>query len=304
MQLNDQNKRLISIVGPTAVGKTKKAIEMAQMLGTEILSADSRQFYREMTIGTAKPTAEELQQVKHHFIDSHSVEHPYSAGAFERDALSTLESLFQTHEVVVCVGGSGLYLKALWQGMDDMPEISDAARAQLIVEFEQGGLPELLNELRISDTVYFEQVDQHNHQRVIRALEVIRSTGRPFSSFRQNQPKSPRSFVNVKIGLEMDREQLFARIDARMDAMIAAGLFEEAEGLYPVRKMNALQTVGYKEIFDFMDGLNDKEEAVRLLKRNSRRYAKRQMTWFKADPEIRWFDAEMGVDEIMISLGL
>jgi len=304
VQLNDQIKRLVSIVGPTAVGKTKLAIALADKLGTEIISADSRQFYREMTIGTAKPTLFELDQAKHHFIDTHSVEQYYSAGEFEREALATLDDLFKMHQNVISVGGSGLYLKALWQGLDDMPEIEEGIREQLNAEFQQTGLEPLLAELQEKDSSYFDQVDRHNHQRVIRALEVIRSTGEPFSSFRQNQPKEPRSFVNVKIGLEMERDKLYARIDARMDAMIAAGLFEEAERLYPFRKMNALQTVGYKEIFDLFDGKYDREEAVRLLKRNSRRYAKRQLTWFKADPEIKWFDAESPVEEILVSLQL
>jgi len=257
-----------------------------------------------MTIGTAKPTLEELGQAKHHFINTHSVTHFYSAGAFERDALATLETLFKTHDTVFSVGGSGLYLKALWQGLDDMPEVEEGMREQLNAEFAKTGLEPLLAELKAKDPAYFEQVDRQNHQRVIRALEVIRSTGEPFSVFRQNTPKESRSFANVKIGLEMDREKLYQRIDARMDAMIAAGLFEEAERLYPYKEMNALQTVGYKEIFDYLDGKYDREEAVRLLKRNSRRYAKRQLTWFKADPEIRWVDAEMEVKEILRSVEL
>lgn len=280
--------RLISIVGPTAVGKTAYAIKLAKEIGTEIISADSRQFYKEMTIGTAKPNADELSQVPHHFIDSHSIQDFYSAGEFERDALDLLERLFQKYDTVVAVGGSGLYLKALWEGFDEMPEIKDGVRDQLNNEFAETGLEPLLQELKILDPEYFNKVDQSNHQRVIRALEVIRSTGQPFSAFRNKDPKQERFFDNVKIGLEMEREQLNQRIDARMDLMIESGLFEEAEKLYSQKELNALQTVGYKEIFDFMDGQYDKDEAIRLLKRNSRRYAKRQMTWFKADQEIRW----------------
>lgn len=295
---------MISIVGPTAVGKTVKAIEIAEYLKTEVISADSRQFYKEMSIGTAKPTQSELACVRHHFIDSHSVHDFYSAGAFERDALALLDRLFDDHRQVVAVGGSGLYLKALWHGFDEMPEILEGVRDQLNEEFAQTGIEPLLHELKLSDPVYFDQVDQMNHQRVIRALEVIRSTGMPFSKYRQSEPTVERPFKNVKIGLEMEREQLYARIDGRMDLMIAAGLFEEAELLYSHREMNALQTVGYKEIFDFMDGKYDRDEAVRLLKRNSRRYAKRQMTWFKADPEIKWFDASTPVEEILVSLHL
>jgi len=298
VQLKDELKRLVSIVGPTAVGKTKLAIALAQAFDTEIISADSRQFYREMTIGTAKPSEAELQQAKHHFIDTHSVEQYYSAGEFEREALIKLDDLFQTRHSVISVGGSGLYLKALWQGLDEMPEVKEGVREQLNEAFQEKGLAPLLIELQQKDPHYFEQVDRHNHQRVIRALEVIRSTDAPFSSFRLNQPKLARSYLNVKIGLEMEREELYTRIDDRMDAMIAAGLFEEAERLYPYKHMNALQTVGYKEIFDFMEGKYDREEAVRLLKRNSRRYAKRQITWFKADPEIRWIDAKTPLEHI------
>jgi tRNA dimethylallyltransferase len=304
VQLNEQINTLISVVGPTAVGKTEKAIEIAEMLRTEIVSADSRQFYGEMTIGTAKPSKKDMGRVPHHFIDSHGIEEFYSAGGFERDALSLLDQLFRTYQKVVCVGGSGLYLKALWQGFDEMPHVNEGVREQLNTEFIETGLEPLLIELKIADSIYFEQVDQMNHQRVIRALEVIRSTGKPFSNYRQSEATVPRPFKNVKIGLEMDREKLNERIDNRMDQMISAGLFEEAELLYPHRGMNALQTVGYKEIFDFMEGKYDKEEAIRLLKRNSRRYAKRQMTWFRADPEIAWFDAGTTVEEILVSLHL
>jgi tRNA dimethylallyltransferase len=257
-----------------------------------------------MTIGTAKPSDEELAMAKHHFIESHSIDQFYSAGAYERDALSLLDELFRTHDQLICVGGSGLYLKALWQGFDDMPSVKKGMREKLNHEFIQQGIDPLLAELKIKDPVYFEQVDRMNHQRVIRALEVIRSTGKPFSEYRKKEPASQRPFENVKIGLEMDREQLNERIDERMDQMIANGLFEEAEKLYPHKEMNALQTVGYKEIFDFMDGKYDREEAIRLLKRNSRRYAKRQMTWFKADPEIHWFEATASVDQILVSLHL
>lgn len=300
--MQQQKPRLISIVGPTAVGKTAKAIELAEILGTEILSADSRQFYREMTIGTAKPSADELARVKHHFIDTHTVTDFYSAGAFERDAVDLLAQLFETHDTVVITGGSGLYLKAVWQGFDEMPEVEEGVRDQLNEEYATAGLEPLLAELKAADPLYYEQVDRHNHQRVIRALEVIRSTGMPFSGFRQNQPTVERPFTNVKIGLEMEREQLYTRIDQRMDAMIAAGLFEEAERLYPHRHMNALQTVGYKEIFDYLEGKYDKAEAIRLLKRNSRRYAKRQLTWFKADAEIIWLDASTPARDILVSL--
>ncbi len=302
--MSHEKPRLISVVGPTAVGKTALAIELAELLRTEIVSADSRQFYCEMTIGTAKPTDAELLRARHHFINSHSISEFYSAGDFERDALLLLENLFQSQQNAVAVGGSGLYLKALWEGFDDIPEVDEKYREQLNHEFLEGGLEPLLLELYESDPTFHSQVDKHNHQRVIRALEIIRGTGKPFSDFRKSSTKQGRRFENLKIGLQMDREKLNERINVRMDHMIQNGLFAEAEKLMSRRNQNALQTVGYKEIFGYLDGDYDKEEAIRLLKRNSRRYAKRQMTWFKADPEIKWFDAGTSAREIMASLQL
>lgn len=279
---------LVSVVGPTAVGKTKFAIALAQHFDTEIVSADSRQFYKETHIGTAKPDAGELAEAKHHFVNSHSIEEHYSVGMYEKDAISLLDELFQEHDVVIAVGGSGLFFKAIWDGFDEMPEVDLALRAQLNAEFEASGIEPLLNELKAHDPVYFEEVDKANHQRVIRALEVIRTSGKPFSYFRKGQKKTIRNFMNVKIGLEMERSVLFARINERMDVMIGAGLFEEAKELEKYKDHNALQTVGYSEIFGYFNGEYDREEAVRLLKRNSRRYAKRQMTWFKKDQEVNW----------------
>lgn len=275
------------MVGPTAVGKTKFAIELARHFDTEIVSADSRQFYREMEIGTAKPDSEELSLAKHHFINSHSIREHYSVGMYEEDALTLLEALFEKHDVVVVVGGSGLFFKAIWEGFDDMPAVDLNLRKELNLEFEKSGIEPLLEELKTNDPTYHDQVDRQNHQRVIRALEVIRSSGKPFSDFRKSTV-TRRPFENVKIGLSMEREILFDRINQRMDQMIDAGLFEEAKKLEPYKAHNALQTVGYSEIFKYFEGEYDKEEAVRLLKRNSRRYAKRQMTWFKRDEEIRW----------------
>ncbi|MEP1033657.1 tRNA (adenosine(37)-N6)-dimethylallyltransferase MiaA [Ekhidna sp.] len=282
---------LISIVGPTAVGKTTLAIELAQWLNTEIISADSRQFYKEMTIGTAKPNDGELASAQHHFINSHSIESLYSAGEFGRDALNMMTKLHQQNNAVIAVGGSGLYLKAIWEGFDEMPEIDPEVRNTLNQELESSGLDRLLLELERSDLEYYQEVDKNNGQRVIRALEVIRGTGKPFSSFRKNIEKEL-PHANLKIGLNMDREILFERINKRMDEMIAQGLFEEAKDLLEYRDHNALQTVGYSEIFGFMDGNYDKEETVRLLKRNSRRYAKRQLTWFRRYDDIHWFQPE------------
>lgn len=280
---------LISIVGPTAVGKTSLAIELAQWLDAEIVSADSRQFYREMTIGTAKPSKQELGLVPHHFINSHSIDTVYSAGEFGRDAIEKIGQLHQNGQAVIAVGGSGLYLKALWEGFDEMPEIGASVREELNELFKKKGLDFLLLELEKKDPDYFNEVDRNNGQRVIRALEVIRSTGKPFSSFRRNEKKEL-PYINLKIGLDESREVLFDRINQRMDLMIEQGLFSEAEGLFDFKEHNALQTVGYSEIYGFMDGEYDREEAIRLLKRNSRRYAKRQLTWFRRYDDIHWFE--------------
>lgn len=282
------HKYLIIVAGPTAVGKTAFSIRLALALQTEIISADSRQIYRKLNIGTAKPDAAELAAVPHHFIDWLEPQVPYSAGHFERDALALLDKLYQKHEAVVVAGGSGMYVQALCRGMDQMPEIDPAIREQLNQETNDKGLLPLLDELQQRDPAYWQQVDRSNPARIIRALEVIRTTGRPYTEFR-NQQYSRRSFETIKIGLERPREELYARIDERMEIMIAQGLFTEAEQLYPYKALNALQTVGYQEIFDYMEGKYDKQEAIRLLKRNSRRYAKRQLTWFKKDQEFNWF---------------
>lgn len=282
---------LISIVGPTAVGKTALSIQIASWLGTEIISADSRQFYEEMEIGTAKPTEKELNAVPHHFINSHSINELYSAGEFGRDAIEKIKELHKQNRTVVAVGGSGLYLKALWEGFDEMPDVNKEIRENLNQEFKKNGLEPLLEELKATDFDYYNQVDRQNGQRVIRALEVIRSTGMPFSSFRKSQTVEL-PYDHIKIGLNMDREDLFDRLNRRMDVMIEAGLFEEAKKLYNHKTHNALQTVGYSEIFGYMDGEYDKEEAIRLLKRNSRRYAKRQLTWFRKYEDIHWFSPD------------
>jgi tRNA dimethylallyltransferase len=299
--MKDKQRILISIVGPTAVGKTSFGIAIANHFNTEILSVDSRQFYREMEIGTAKPTQDERNQAVHHFVDTHSITEDYNVGQFELDALTLLDEKFKTHNIIVAVGGSGLFFKALWEGFDDMPEVGEGIREQLNQEYLENGLDALVAELELGDPVYYGQVDLKNHQRVIRALEVIRSTGKPFSSYRVKNKSQDRNFINIKIGLEMDRAELFNRIDQRMDVMISDGLFAEAKHLEIYKSKNALQTVGYSEIFRFFEGEYDREEAVRLLKRNSRRYAKRQMTWFKKDAEVQWYspnDLEIVIERI------
>jgi tRNA dimethylallyltransferase len=284
-----KDKFVVVVVGPTAVGKTDLCVNLAAHFKTEVVSADSRQFYKEMQIGTAKPTIEEQQGIPHHFVNSHSIAEEYNAGAYEQDALQLLNTLFKEHDVVIVTGGSGLYVRALCEGMDEMPETDPAIRAELTAKLETEGLELLLTQLKELDPEYYNQVDKANPQRVIRALEICLSSGQPYSSFRKSD-KATRPFQTIKIGLTRDRQELYNRIDLRMDQMLQQGLLEEAKALYPFRAHNALQTVGYKEIFDYLEGKYDWEEAVRLLKRNSRRYAKRQLTWFTKHPEeYTWF---------------
>ncbi len=295
------SKTLIVITGPTAVGKTNVALHIAEHFNTEIISADSRQIYKEFEIGTAKPTFEELGRIKHHFINTHSFEQPYDAGAYGRDALMLIHALFKKHNILILCGGSGLYIKAVLEGFDAMPAIPQGMREQIIAEHESKGLAWLQQEVKEIDPGYFAQVDINNPHRLIRALELFRASGQKASLLRAKE-KRKHEFEIIKIGLEMDRDQLNVRINARMDTMIEKGLFEEAEKFFPHRHLNALQTVGYREIFDFMEGRVNKEESIRLLKRNTRRYAKRQLTWFKRDTEIHWFKPER-VDEIIDYVG-
>jgi tRNA dimethylallyltransferase len=288
--LEERKKNLVVIVGPTAVGKTAVAIKLAQFYHTEILSADSRQIFKELNIGTAKPSPDELRMVRHHFINSKSIQDDYDAAQFGRDALELITRLFKQYDTLILCGGSGLYIKAVCEGFDDIPQITKGLREELTQNYEQYGLEWLQNKMKLLDPGHLLGIDSKNPHRLIRALEVKMSTGSSIASF-QTKNKLRHPFSITKIGLEIPREDLYRRIDERMDRMIQDGLFEEAESLYPQRHCQALQTVGYKEIFDFIDGNYDREEAIRLLKRNSRRYAKRQLTWFKRDAEIRWFSA-------------
>jgi tRNA dimethylallyltransferase len=282
---------LILIVGPTGVGKTELCIALAQRYRTEILSCDSRQFFQEMNLGTAKPSPQDLNRVQHHFINSLSIVEEYDVKQFEIEAIALLEKLFRKHSVVIMTGGSGLFADAVVNGLDEMPVLAPEIRESIIQEYHEKGITFLQQEIQKSDPIYFAQVDQQNPQRLMRALEVIRGTGKPFSSFRVKSKKS-RPFQVIQIGLERDRKELYERIDLRMDQMIYSGLFQEAELLFDQRHLNALQTLGYSEIFGFLEGKYDQEETTRLLKRNSRRYAKRQLTWFKKNPEIKWFNPE------------
>jgi tRNA dimethylallyltransferase len=280
-------KTLLVVAGPTAVGKTALCVQLAKTLQTEVVSADSRQLYRELSIGTAKPTSEEMEGIRHHFIDSHSITDPVNAGRYERECLSVLNELFQKTDVVILSGGTGLYINAVCFGLDDIPSVEPELREQLFNRLQQEGLAVLQDELRRIDPIYAQSADLQNPIRVTRALEVCLTTGLPYSSFRRQQPVE-RPFRSVLIALERPREELYARIDARMDAMLAAGLVDEVRSLIPYRHLPALQTVGYQEVFPYIDGLYDYEEMVRLLKRNSRRYAKRQLTWFRNQGNYKW----------------
>ncbi|HEU5147869.1 MAG TPA: tRNA (adenosine(37)-N6)-dimethylallyltransferase MiaA [Chryseosolibacter sp.] len=281
-------KKLVVVAGPTAVGKTTVAIRLAREFGTAVISADSRQIFREMTIGTAKPTPEERQDIPHYFVDSRSVAEDYDAATYAEEALAVIDDLFRRHDALILCGGSGLYIRGVCDGFDDIPEVPGEVRTELMEQYEQHGLTWLQERMRQVDPEALKMMDEKNPHRLIRALEVKLYTGESIVSFRTNK-KHERNFEAIKIGLTLPREELYARIDARMDDMIANGLFDEARALYPLRHQNALQTVGYQEIFDFMENKYDYDECVRLLKRNSRRYAKRQLTWFKKDTGFTWF---------------
>ncbi|MBQ7963567.1 MAG: tRNA (adenosine(37)-N6)-dimethylallyltransferase MiaA [Alistipes sp.] len=281
-------KTLIVIVGPTGSGKTDLSIRVAEHYACPIISTDSRQFYRGIPIGTAQPDNEQLKRVEHHFIASHELTDDFNCGAYEVAALKRLEELFYKHDTVVAVGGSGLYVKALCEGMDDLPEVEPALRQQLSDRLKREGLEALAEQLRELDPTFYEVVDRKNPARVLRALEVCIATGKPYSALRTGV-KRERPFNIVKIGVTMERTVLYERIDRRVDIMVEAGLEQEARKVYPLRHLNSLQTVGYREMFDYFDGSISRDEAIELIKRNSRRYAKRQLTWFGRDGEIEWF---------------
>jgi len=286
-----KKKTLIAIVGPTAVGKTAMAISLAQYFKTEIISADSRQFYREMTIGTAKPDLEELASAPHHFINSNSITQDYSAGDFEREALHKLDDLFRQHDVVVMVGGSGLFVRALCEGLDDLPKAGDEVRERLNNEMAQLGLEQMKERLKTIDPAYYQIADIDNPQRVVRALEVFEATGKPMS-FYHKKDLNKRPFDILTIGLNMERPQLYERINLRVERMMEMGLLEEVKSLVPFRSKPALLTVGYAELFDYLDGNISLEEAVERIQQNSRRYAKRQITWFKKYGNTSWFQPD------------
>ena len=284
-------KTLIVVVGATGSGKTDLSLRLATHFAAPILSTDSRQVYRGIPIGTAQPTAEQLAAVEHHFIASHELTDNFNCGEYETQALACLEALFRKHDVVVAVGGSGLYIQALCDGLDDLPQADEELRQSLMERLQGEGIEPLLADLERLDPEYYAQVDRQNPSRVLRAVEVCLQTGKPYSSLRTGERRK-RDFRIVKVGIDWDREALYDRINRRVDMMIDEGLEAEARSVYHLRQLNSLQTVGYREMFEYFDGKISREEAIELIKRNSRRYAKRQMTWFRRDSEIRWFSPE------------
>ena len=289
--MSDLKKNLLVVVGPTAIGKTALAIDLAQYFSTEIVSADSRQFFQEMDIGTAKPSANELAAVPHHFVNSHSINTFFSTGDFEKQALEKIDNLFNVHEQLVMVGGSGLYINAVCNGLDELPDTDLTIRADLKEKFATEGIEAIKQQLAVVDPEFYARVDQANPQRMIRGLEFFLSTGEKLSTYQTNHKKD-RPFKQIKIGLNTDREKLYARINHRVDLMMDAGLLAEVQRLLPYRHLNALNTVGYSELFDHLDGHSTLEQAVDAIKQNTRRFAKRQLTWFRRDPEITWFEPD------------
>lgn len=292
-------KTLLVLLGPTGVGKTELSIQLAEHFRCPIINADSRQIYQDIAIGTAAPTAEELARVKHYFVHTLKLDEYYSAAEYEKDVLELLSKLFEMHDVVVLSGGSMMYVDAVTKGIDDIPTVDDETRALMRERFEKEGLEPLLAELRVLDPQYYEIVDKRNHKRVVHALEICYMTGKTYTSFRTNTQKN-RPFQMVKFGLMREREQLFARINARVDKMMQEGLLDEVRRVYPLRELNSLNTVGYKELFKVLDGEWELPMAVERMKKNTRVYAKKQMTWYKHDADIHWLDAgKMNIQEMM-----
>ena len=292
------NNYLISIVGPTAIGKTSLSIKLAQYFKTEIISADSRQFFKEMQIGTAAPTPTELAAAKHHFIHHKSIHDDYNVGSFEKDAIQLLDKLFKKHKIVIMVGGSGLYVDAVTKGLDDFPDIDPKIREKLNDQLKSRGLEVLQEQLKELDFESYNSIALDNPHRVIRALEVSLGTNKPYSSF-LNKKKEKRNFKTISIGLTADRDIIYDRINQRVDLMIKEGLLDEVKSLLPYQDLNALNTVGYKELFKFFSNEWSLEFAISEIKKNTRRFAKRQLTWYRKDESIIWFDYMADIDEII-----
>ena len=292
------NKFIISIVGATAIGKTALSIQLAKHFNTEIISCDSRQFFKEMSIGTAVPDKDELTEATHHFIQNRSITEDYNVGQYERDAIEKLDALFLANDIVIMVGGSGLYVDAVLKGLDYFPDVSPDIRQKLNEEFKENGLKYLQEQLKELDIESYNTIEIENPHRVIRALEICIGTEKPYSYFK-NKPKAKRDFTPIKIGLNTEREIIYNRINQRVDIMMENGLLEEVKGLIPFKDLNALNTVGYRELFQYLDGEVTLEFAVSEIKKNTRRFAKRQNTWFKKDTEIEWFDYKENTSNII-----
>lgn len=292
-------KNLLVLLGPTGVGKTELSLLLAERLGSPIINADSRQIYKDIEIGTASPTAEELARVEHFFVHTLALDEYYSAAEYEKDVMQLLPQLFQSHETVLLSGGSMMYIDAVTKGIDDIPTVDEETREMLRHRFEKEGLEPLLAELKLLDPHYYEIVDKRNHKRVVHALEICYMTGKPFTFFRTNSTKE-RPFRIVKFGLRRERANLFARINARVDKMMEEGLLDEARRVYPLRELNSLNTVGYKEMFKVIAGEWELPMAVERMKKNTRVYAKKQMTWYQHDADIHWLDADkMNIQEML-----
>lgn len=296
-----QENTLITIVGATAIGKTALSIKLAQYYNCDIISCDSRQFYKETTIGTAVPDENELAAAPHHFIQNRSIFDDYSVGQFEKDVLEKLEELFQKNPIQIMVGGSGLYVDAVLKGLDDFPEVNPEIRVQLTSNLEEKGIEFLQQKLKELDIESYQSIAIDNPHRLIRALEICIGTGNTYSSYK-NKPKTPRNFNSIKIGLTADREIMYDRINRRVDIMMENGLLEEAKEVYPHKHLNALQTVGYRELFEYFDGNFTKDFAISEIKKNTRRFAKRQGTWFRKDNDIMWFDFQEDVENIITKI--
>ncbi|RIA09998.1 tRNA dimethylallyltransferase [Flavobacteriaceae bacterium MAR_2010_72] len=292
------NKYLISIIGPTAIGKTSLSIQLARHFNTDIISADSRQFYKEMRIGTAAPTQEELSMAKHHFIHHKSIEDDYNVGAFEQDALAKLDELFKVQDIVIMVGGSGLYVDAITKGLDEFPDIDPQIRIELNSKIEKEGLEALQKQLKALDPSSYKTIALDNPHRIIRALEVSIGTGKPYSSF-LNRKSTKRPFKTITIGLTAERSIIYSRINERVDKMMNDGLLEEVKSLQCKQHLNALNTVGYKELFNYLNGEWPLDFSVSEIKKNSRRFAKRQLTWFKKTENCHWFDYKSSLNSII-----
>ncbi|WP_334058262.1 tRNA (adenosine(37)-N6)-dimethylallyltransferase MiaA [Polaribacter sp. P097] len=299
--ITQANNTLITIVGPTAIGKTALSIKLANHFKSDILSCDSRQFFKEMEIGTAVPDQEELAEAKHHFIQDRSIFEPYNVGEFERDALQKLNNLFKENNTQIMVGGSGLYVDAVLKGLDYFPEVAPTIRVDLTKELEENGISSLQQKLKELDIETYNNIELENPHRVMRALEICIGTNKTYSSFK-NKPKAKRNFKSIKIGLTADRALIYDRINQRVDIMINNGLIDEAKKLYEHKDLNALQTVGYRELFNYFDGTFTKDFAISEIKKNTRRFAKRQLTWFKKDPNTIWFDFNESSSKIIATI--